>query len=95
MAQSIKLSYYEEEVEITIKANQPLLEDLSNTGKIKMSNTEITKKLGSLFTTRANVNLHSDMLDTPDCFWEADEYSHVYERMRRYLEIEKRLRVLN
>jgi uncharacterized Rmd1/YagE family protein len=35
------------------------------------------------------------MLDTPDCFWEQDEYEHVYQRIRRYLEIEKRLEVLN
>ena len=44
---------------------------------------------------RAYVNLHSDMLDTPDCFWDQDDYEHAYTRMRKYLDIEKRLNVLN
>jgi uncharacterized Rmd1/YagE family protein len=60
-----------------------------------MNSTDINKRLGQLFTTRAEVNLHSDMLDTPDCFWDRDEYEHVYMRMRKYLELEKRLAVLN
>jgi uncharacterized Rmd1/YagE family protein len=53
MAQSVKLSYYEDDVDRTIDAHKPLLDELRTTGNIQMSSTEINKRLGHLFTTRA------------------------------------------
>lgn len=85
-------------------------------------------RVGQLFVDRSSVNLHSDMLDTPDFFWEVlapaeggaraaacavrgpptcarvtprapalqdDEWEPLYQKTAKYLEIEKRVNVLN
>lgn len=44
---------------------------------------------------RNNVNLHTDILGTPHHFWESGEYEPVYQQTRHYLEIEKRLEVID
>eukprot|EP00967_Tisochrysis_lutea_P081344 scaffold112175_cov33-Tisochrysis_lutea.AAC.3 len=40
-----------------------------------------------LFVDRASINLHSDILEHPDFFWEDDEYLSVYQRVSKYLEV--------
>jgi uncharacterized Rmd1/YagE family protein len=42
---------------------------------------------------RASINLHSDILEDPDFFWEDDEYLSVYQRVAKYLEVRGRLRI--
>jgi hypothetical protein len=41
------------------------------------------------------VNLHFDVLDTPEFFWEQDKYKNVYDRLHGYLELTKRVELLN
>jgi len=41
------------------------------------------------------VNLNSDMLDEPDFFWEDDEFQPLYKKTMRYLDVDKRVEVLN
>lgn len=47
------------------------------------------------FKERSAVNLHSDMLDTPEIFWEMDDWEPTYRRVAEYLDIPNRVRVLN
>ena len=35
------------------------------------------------------------MLDTPEYFWESDEYEPLYAKARKYLEMDKRMGLLN
>ncbi len=42
-------------------------------GQIRLKRTTITKRIGQLFVDRASINLHSDILDHPEFFWEDDE----------------------
>jgi len=35
------------------------------------------------------------MLDTPEIFWEHEEWEPTYKKIRKYLDIDKRLEVLN
>jgi uncharacterized Rmd1/YagE family protein len=35
----------------------------------------------------AQVNLHFDVLDTPEFFWEQDKYKPLYETLFNYLEL--------
>ncbi len=48
-----------------------------------------------LFVDRASINLHSDILDHPEFFWEDDEWLSLYLRASKYLEIDRRAEVLN
>jgi uncharacterized Rmd1/YagE family protein len=72
-----------------------LPERLAKHGKISLDRTEICKKIGQLFIERNSVNLYSDILDTPEFFWEQEQYQAFYHRIYSYLEIGKRVAVLN
>lgn len=47
---------------------------LAKTGKISLTQKDIAKKIGELFIQRNNVNLTSDLLDTPAFFWDSDTH---------------------
>ena len=44
---------------------------------------------------RNEVNLHSDILDTPEWFWEADLHEPLYKKLCAYLDIPNRIEILN
>jgi uncharacterized Rmd1/YagE family protein len=64
-------------------------------GKIDLTQKQITMEIGRLFIERNSVNLHFDILDTPEFFWEQDKYKPVYDRLAGYLELGKRVDILN
>lgn len=49
----------------------------------------------NLFFLRNSVNLQSDMLDTPDYFWDIDQWEATYLKSRKYFDLDQRLEVLN
>ena len=68
IAQSVKLALFEGLIEETIESTKQVPEIMAEEGKIKMSRHAINKKIGQLFIMRINVNLVSNVLDTPVCF---------------------------
>ncbi|RHY27559.1 hypothetical protein DYB32_006696 [Aphanomyces invadans] len=98
MAQSCKLDVFEERVEETIQTTRHIPQTLADTGEINMySQTDISKLIGRLFMEvwRSDINLNSDMLDDPDFFWDDDEYQPLYKKMIKYLDVDKRVHILN
>jgi uncharacterized Rmd1/YagE family protein len=57
IAQSTKLSLFEEGMSRTMLAAQYVPKRLALTGKLGMNRTDVVKMIGSLFTSRVNVNL--------------------------------------
>ena len=95
LAQNVKLQQFEEEVQTTIENNSHIPLQLSTTGKIKLTQKEISKKIGELFLVKTKINLHYDLLDTPEFFWEYPQYENQYEKTVKYLDIKSRVEVLN
>ncbi|KAF2471035.1 sporulation protein RMD8 [Lindgomyces ingoldianus] len=96
IAQSTKLSLFEEGMSRTMLQAQYIPKRLALTGKLGMGRTEVVKMIGQLFTSRVDVNLSSNMLDTPNFFWESEPTLHpLYTAVREYLEIKPRIQVLN
>jgi uncharacterized Rmd1/YagE family protein len=95
LAQSVKLGVFERTVEQTIQETKSIPERMAIDGKIRLKKTSITKRIGQLFVDRASINLHSDILDHPEFFWEDDEWLNLYLRAAKYLEIDRRAEVLN
>ena len=95
MAQCVKLNVFEERIDQEIEKSKELPEALAKTGSIGLTRNEMAKKIGKLFIERNNVNLHADILDDPEFFWEQDRYKHVYEKLFKYLELGKRVGLLN
>lgn len=95
LAQSMKLSVFEERVEHTIKETEHIPASLAKTGKITLSGKEIAKKMGKLFIERSSINLHSDILDTPDFFWDNPELEPLHRMTAKDQDLKQRVEILN
>ncbi|KAI0996120.1 hypothetical protein K3495_g12061 [Podosphaera aphanis] len=96
IAQSTKLSLFEERMNQTMSDAEHIPKHLALTGKLGMSRSQIFKILGNLFKSRVDVNLSSSILDVPNFFWDSEPTLHpLYFAIREYLEIAPRIKVLN
>ncbi len=95
LAQNVKLEQFEKQVQNSIEENSKIPLQLSIKGKIDLKKQDISKKIGELFLVKSKINLHYDLLDTPEFIWEYPEYELYYESMTRYLDIKARVEVLN
>lgn len=95
LAQSVKISLFEELVDNTIQDTQDFPQEVALTGKINMTRKDIMKSIGELFILRINVNLHGSVLDSPELMWAEPHLEPIYQATRGYLEISKRVSLLN
>jgi uncharacterized Rmd1/YagE family protein len=95
LAQSAMLSYFEDEIEKAISNYENLVSDLAHKGVILLSRKDICKKLGSLFLVRNQINMQSDILDTPTFVWNYPSYEDLYKQTRYDMNIVARTSVLN
>ncbi|KAI9264089.1 hypothetical protein BDA99DRAFT_546870 [Phascolomyces articulosus] len=71
------------------------LKKMAQTGRLVKNRVEITKINGNLFNLRMNVNLVSNVLDTPEIFWSEPALQPMYNAIKDYLEIPQRVKILN
>jgi uncharacterized Rmd1/YagE family protein len=95
IAQSVKLDAYEDAISKAIAEVKDIPEKIVSSGQVGMTVKELNQRIGELYIHRSNLNLHSDILDTPNCLWDLDTVSAVYRLCRKYQDIEKRLTILN
>lgn len=96
IAQSTKLSYFESRMQRTMADAQYVPRKLALEGRLGMDRAEVVSLVGRLFEGRVDVNLSSNMLDTPNFFWDSEPTLHpLYQAVREYLEIKPRILVLN
>lgn len=95
IAQSVKLQTFETSIQKTFNNTKHLPEDLATKGKIFLSRREIRRKTGQLFIERSSINLHLDVLDTPEIFWEFPELEPLYKMAAIYMDINTRVEILN
>lgn len=96
LAQSTKLSRFEARMDDNMHDVRHVPKMLALTGRLGLKREELLKISGKLFKLRVDVNLSSNVLDTPDFFWEDEpSLNPLYTAVREYLEIEPRILVLN
>ena len=96
LAQTVKLKHYEDILTDTMPDLLTLPSDLAKNGRIRISKKNALKKTGEIFLVRAQINLHSDLLDTPEYFWERSEREEqMYHLVTHEMELGKRVRKLN
>lgn len=96
IGQSTKLSFFEERMHRTMSEAQYVPRRLALEGRLGMSRAEVVSLVGKLFEGRVDVNLSSNMLDTPNFFWDSEPMlDPLYQAVREYLEIKPRIQVLN
>jgi uncharacterized Rmd1/YagE family protein len=95
LSQSVKLTVFEDLVLQTIEKTKHFPTELKEHGKIKLSKKKLYQLIGSLFAERNSINLHSDILDTPEFFWRRSNYVSYYNSAVQYLDVNTRLEILN
>lgn len=95
LAQSSKLDYFEEDIDYSIADARSLAEELAKFGYITLDHKSLNKKIGRLYLKKNEINLDTDILDTPDYFWDNDKYQTHFATVVKYFEISKRTEVIN
>ena len=96
IAQSTKLSSFEQQMANQMAETQHVPRRLALTGRLGLTRNQVLKILGAMYRSRVDVNLSSNVLDTPSFFWESEPTLHpLYAAVREYLEIGPRVKVLN
>lgn len=92
---SVKLGIWEASLAKYVDSMAFVTEDLKHGNKIKISRHEMLRKTGELFALRHLINLSSDLLDTPDFYWDREHLETLYSQTCNYFNISKRTRVMN
>jgi uncharacterized Rmd1/YagE family protein len=95
LAQSAKLTTFEDRIEDVITATEKFPSALLHGGTASITKNEAARLKGALFVHRMNVNMHTDILETPKYFWEHGDLTPVYVTTRNYMDIDQRVDVLN
>lgn len=95
MAQSVKLAVWEASLDRFVTSIEGVTEDLRHGRKISMTRRQVLMKTGELFSLRHLINLSSDLLDTPDFYWDRSVLEPLYLALNNHLSITRRTRVIN
>uniref|UniRef100_A0A8C8SI72 Required for meiotic nuclear division 1 homolog n=1 Tax=Pelusios castaneus TaxID=367368 RepID=A0A8C8SI72_9SAUR len=71
------------------------LQILKSRRKVKLSHADVMQKIGELFALRHCINLSSDLLITPDFYWDRENLEGLYDKTCQFLSINRRVKVMN
>lgn len=92
---SVKLGIWEASLDNYVDSMAYVTEDIKQGNKFKVTRAEMLRKTGELFALRHLINLSSDLLDTPDFYWDREQLEGLYSQTTNYFSISKRTRVMN
>lgn len=95
LAQSIKLEAFEETIQDAIRRNNYLPEEIAKNGAISLSRSAIFRRIGEIFIVRSSINLNIEYLDAPEFFWRKPNLEPFYIMVKKFLDIQSRVIVLN
>ncbi len=93
MSTSVKLGIWEALLDRYVDSMAFVTEDLKKGNKIKITRADVLRKTGELFALRHLINLSSDLLDTPDFYWDRDDLGQLYLNICSYFSIQRRTKV--
>ncbi|KAK1894684.1 Required for meiotic nuclear division protein 1 like [Dissostichus eleginoides] len=86
---SVKLAIWEDSLDNFVESIQSIPETLKSGRRVKLSSAEVMRKIGELFTLR------SDLLLTPDFYWDRENLEKLYDKTCQFLNINRRVNVVN
>uniref|UniRef100_A0A3Q2XWF8 Required for meiotic nuclear division 1 homolog n=1 Tax=Hippocampus comes TaxID=109280 RepID=A0A3Q2XWF8_HIPCM len=92
---SVKLAIWEVSLDNFVESIQSIPETLKSGTRVKLSSAEVMQKIGELFTLRHCINLSSDLLLTPDFYWDRENLEKIYDKTCQFLSINRRVKVVN
>ncbi|XP_075983995.1 required for meiotic nuclear division protein 1 homolog [Anticarsia gemmatalis] len=95
MVQSARLGAWEARLEALAAAVSEHAAAMQHDGAAHVDKKEVVRKLGEIFSLRHRLTIESDLLDTPDFYWEEEQLERLYSSTVAYFTISRRTRVLN
>ncbi|AET39760.1 Mrx10p Ecym_4743 [Eremothecium cymbalariae DBVPG len=95
LSRSTRLSVLEAALESHIAKTKKFTELLSSGKKLNFTENHILESTGRLFLIRGNLNLYSELIETPDLYWSEPDLEKLYEKISRNLDIQPRITILN
>ncbi|KAJ3216383.1 hypothetical protein HDU67_009518 [Dinochytrium kinnereticum] len=95
LARSAKLSSLENLLDTHLNKNRHIPQVLLMGKKIPLGRAAVLRNLGELFSLRGHLNLHSELLDSPDFCWSSTKMEACFERISRNLDVRPRIAVFN
>ncbi|KAJ3015841.1 hypothetical protein HKX48_004345 [Thoreauomyces humboldtii] len=95
LARSVKLASLEEMLDSHLEKNRHIPQVLLQGRKIPLTRAQVLQNLGELFSLRGHLNLHSELLDSPDFCWSSQKMEDIFERISRNLDVRPRIAVFN
>ncbi len=95
LAQAIKLEAFEDAIQLAVKKNSNLPEDIAVRGMTSLSRKALFQRMGEIFIARSSINLNSEYLDTPEFFWRNPNLEPYYIMTKKFLDIPSRVMSLN
>ncbi|XP_013033695.3 required for meiotic nuclear division protein 1 homolog isoform X1 [Anser cygnoides] len=92
---SVKLAIWESLLDNFVESIQSIPEILKSGRKVKLSHADVMQKIGELFALRHRINLSSDLLITPDFYWDREKLEELYDKTCQFLNINRRVKVMN
>lgn len=95
LARSTKLAALEESLERYIASLKMLTDRLATGEQLRVSEREVLTKTGELLRIRGQLNLYSELIETPDLYWSEPELERLYALISKNLDIGPRIGILN
>lgn len=95
LAQSAKLGGFEKTIQKIVDITRHLPDNLAKKGQISLTRKEIMKLMGKIFIERSSINLHLELLDAPNFFWDHTELEPLHEMITEYMDQGNRMGILN
>uniref|UniRef100_D3TQ91 Uncharacterized conserved protein n=1 Tax=Glossina morsitans morsitans TaxID=37546 RepID=D3TQ91_GLOMM len=95
LSTSIKLGIWEATLDRYINSMEFITDDMKKGRRIRMSRAEVLRKTGELLALRHAINLSSDLLDTPDFYWDREQLERLYVQVCSYFAVSRRTKVMN
>ena len=95
LADSVKLGILERMMDEHIEKVRNIPSSLISGGRIGLGRKEMLSLIGELLHFRAQLNLNSDLIDTPELYWSEPKLEDLYIKISRVLETRRRTATLN
>lgn len=94
MTSSVKLGIWEATLDEYIDGLANVTMVLKEGRRIRMTRATVLQKTGELFALKHLINLDSDLLETPDFYWDREALEDLFNKTSIYFSIPKRKRVI-
>lgn len=95
LAQSVKLMIHEEQIDGLVLKTRELPEMLAKDGHIRLTREQVKRLMGELLMAKYAVNLVSDVLDTPEYFWNHPKLERLYHQSLLEVQLRQRVNILD